>query len=260
METAKEEIFAKLEQEAKNTYIPKICANKLAYRWWHALRVLYFPVYEMLRLDVNYDLYSAYRQIDDDMMGVAFEKCCTLEGLKPAIFKIIDVIIQYEEFMAVVNAHPEIKICHDLAYELHEVKEKQKRRNGKSYFYGHLLPVAMNAYFDFRFQSITRVGVGFLHDSIEDIEYVDDAYLIKHCVSYRMVQNIKNLSKQEGESYFDFIMRVKSSVPFEPVTVIVKLSDLKHNMSDLKEGAQLDKYRFAYHILSKSYYEYHENY
>jgi hypothetical protein len=52
--------------------------------------------------------------------------------------------------------------------------------------------------------------------------------------------------KENGETYFDFIMKVRKC----SYAIPVKLADLEDNLSDLPEGSLKDKYRLARYILT----------
>lgn len=82
------------------------------------------------------------------------------------------------------------------------------------------------------------------HDLLEDTDITEEI-MIFHGVHPTVINWIKQLSRKKGESYFDFIMRLR-----EPAVVAIKLADLHHNSTDnAKEGSLLDKYRFAeYHL------------
>lgn len=82
------------------------------------------------------------------------------------------------------------------------------------------------------------------HDLLEDTECTEEI-MARAGVSGRVIGWVRQLTRRDDESYFDFIMRLK-----EPVPVAIKLSDLHHNMTDnSKEGSLLDKYRFTeYHL------------
>ena len=129
----------------------------------------------------------------------------------------------------------------------------QKRKDGKDYI-THPVAVAKIAERMIKEQGLLAETylddayvLSLLHDvwedtdvSLEEIrsefgEYIADAVLV--------------LSREEGETYFDFITYLgwnKDSLP-----IIVKLADLKHNMGDLKEGSLKDKYRFAQYYLQQ---------
>jgi len=136
----------------------------------------------------------------------------------------------------------------------------QKRKDGKPY-YTHVEAVANIVLMDW-FTLIPRVAqdnwnqhkdhvvaAAYLHDVIED-GGVTKQQLIDEGFSIMTAEIVDALSKKQGETYFDFIMRIHNGVPFRTGMVAVKLADLQHNMSDLNEGSLKDKYRFAEYILN----------
>lgn len=135
------------------------------------------------------------------------------------------------------------------------VKEKhknQKRKDGKPYF-THLEAVAKNIE---GFKSFLEkkgllsyyedlIIAGWAHDGIEDQGITDEEFE-KNGFSENSIELIKNVTKREGENYFDFIHRIAEA---GTLSIIIKLADLQHNMSDLNEGSLKDKYRFAQEYL-----------
>ena len=91
------------------------------------------------------------------------------------------------------------------------------------------------------------VMAALLHDTIEDT-YVTAEYLKEEGFPIMVVEMVQFVTKQPGENYFDFIMRLQETGHIG--AKMVKLADLRHNMSDLKEGAMKDKYRFAEYVLA----------
>jgi (p)ppGpp synthase/HD superfamily hydrolase len=87
----------------------------------------------------------------------------------------------------------------------------------------------------------------YLHDVIEDCGYTVSK-LQKERIPTEVAVNVEVLSRKKGETYFDYIMRVKN----RSVCRIVKIADLEHNISDLKEGSMKDKYRLAKYILENT--------
>lgn len=81
-----------------------------------------------------------------------------------------------------------------------------------------------------------------LHDVVEDTG-VSLTELHEKGFSPIVLDAIALVTKKEGENYADFIMWIAKSDNL--VAKKVKLADLKHNMSDLKEGSMKDKYRLA---------------
>lgn len=91
-----------------------------------------------------------------------------------------------------------------------------------------------------------------LHDTIED-GYIDGVKvtaqtLLEEGFSQTIVDTVLALSrdKENGETYFDFIMRTRQN----SYAIPVKLADLADNLSDLPEGSLKDKYRLAEYILT----------
>jgi (p)ppGpp synthase/HD superfamily hydrolase len=153
-----------------------------------------------------------------------------------------------------------IKKALDFARIAHE---GQFRRDGKPYF-THVEAVANKVSTDWL--SFTAyigraelyehkhnvVAAGFLHDVIEDCGITKEQ-LLTAGFSVLTVEIVDALTKKEGETYFDFIMRIHNGGPFREGVVAVKLADLWHNMNDNpKEGSLLDKYRLAEYILQSS--------
>lgn len=84
-----------------------------------------------------------------------------------------------------------------------------------------------------------------LHDVVEDTAAtIED---VRRAFGNYIASSVAFLTRQEGQTYYDFIMRLVKEHDFLPI--YVKLGDLKHNMSDLNEGSLKDKYRFAHLIL-----------
>lgn len=92
--------------------------------------------------------------------------------------------------------------------------------------------------------------VALLHDVVEDTdaELSDIAELFydqNNEFITKITAAIDALTKRDGETYLDAILRVREN----KIARIVKIADLTHNMSDLKPGTQRDKYSLALYIL-----------
>ena len=137
----------------------------------------------------------------------------------------------------------------------------QKRKDGKDYF-THVEAVANivktewlslvpqeSRYGNWNNCKDHVVAAAYLHDVIEDCG-VTKQDLLDAGFSVMTAEIVDALSKRKGENYFDFIMRIHDGGAFRTGMVAVKLADLQHNMSDLQEGSQKDKYRFAHYILN----------
>jgi (p)ppGpp synthase/HD superfamily hydrolase len=84
--------------------------------------------------------------------------------------------------------------------------------------------------------------VGVLHDVIEDTD-VSMETIFNAFPDIHIVQALAKLTRHEGQTYFDFINEIIQHGSI--IAKIVKIADIQHNMSDLKEGSLKDKYRFA---------------
>lgn len=63
-----------------------------------------------------------------------------------------------------------------------------------------------------------------------------------------IISNVMILTRKPSESYYSYVMRVIES----PIAKLIKLADIYHNKSDLKEGILLDKYRLTEYIILNS--------
>jgi len=86
--------------------------------------------------------------------------------------------------------------------------------------------------------------VAILHDTLEDCESVTKEILVKE-FGQDIADSVDALTKRPNDTYLDAILRVID----DEFATGVKIADLTHNMSDLKEGALKDKYRLALYIL-----------
>lgn len=87
-------------------------------------------------------------------------------------------------------------------------------------------------------------AVALLHDTLEDCATVTYDALIES-FGLSIAACVELLTKREGDSYLDSICRVKTC----EIATAVKIADLTHNMSDLREGSLKEKYRLAKYIL-----------
>lgn len=87
--------------------------------------------------------------------------------------------------------------------------------------------------------------VAWLHDTLEDTKITADDLLNKGIPKY-LIEMVEVISRKKDEDYFDFIMRCQHY----PITRKVKIADLTHNLSDLKNESMRDKYRLARYVLS----------
>ena len=127
-------------------------------------------------------------------------------------------------------------------------------------YIGHLLRVSDNArklYLDQYDNTEDADNIeltGYLHDIIEDTDITADD-LFEYGVPSSVVAGILSVTRQEGESYSEFIRRAAEN----PYGRFVKLADLKDNMDitrlqklDKEDFDRLKKYLKAYHQLIES--------
>jgi len=125
-------------------------------------------------------------------------------------------------------------------------QEKHKgisRTNGEPY-YNHLERVSDNVP---RYYEEAKIAA-LLHDTLEDTNTTYEELVAEFG---EVIANIvKNVTRPKHESYFDFINRIVDTK--DKNSIIVKLEDLRDNMSDSEEGSRLDKYRFAAVMLNQA--------
>lgn len=150
-----------------------------------------------------------------------------------------------------------LKLADEIADKAHK---GQKRKDGKPYIthpqavadiisrdFFELMPQNEAARANWSAVKNYVIMAGLLHDTIEDT-WVTSEYLKNAGMPAMVVDIVNTVTKRPGENYFDFTMRIVESGNVG--AKIVKLADLRHNMSDLAEGSMLDKYRFATYVLS----------
>lgn len=142
----------------------------------------------------------------------------------------------------------------------------QTRKNSGAPYISHPIAVANIAVSDIaRLQAISCkldleiiAIVALLHDVLEDTDATDLSIreLFKDQSSgfiRKILDALDALTKRKDETYLESIKRVMDN----RIARIVKKADLTHNMSDLKPGAQKDKYRLALFILELSFIDLH---
>lgn len=98
----------------------------------------------------------------------------------------------------------------------------QRDKMGCAYFQ-HPMRVAMRCTTD------EEKMVALLHDTIEDTD-VTAEYLLAEGFPQKIVDAILSVTKRDGESYEDFVIRVKQN----PLGRVVKLHDLEDNLDILR--------------------------
>lgn len=127
--------------------------------------------------------------------------------------------------------------CLEVAEEAHK---GQKRWNGEPYINHPLFVVS-------KFEEEKLKCVAILHDVIENSSY-DRSILSFKGVSNDIIDVVEILTRKESESYKNFILRICKNQE----AIRVKIEDIKHNLSDLKQGSLRDKYELALLILEKN--------
>jgi len=144
------------------------------------------------------------------------------------------------------------KKLESVAAEIAKIAHKgQVDLMGVDYFSGHLSSVASSLEGD-----SVLVAIGYLHDIIEDTEFskysLEFALMAKSGCPYDVVVSIVDgvvaMTKVSGESYEDYLVRVKAN----PLARAVKIADIKNNSdesrgvpSDSKYEKRVEKYKKA---------------
>lgn len=61
-----------------------------------------------------------------------------------------------------------------------------------------------------------------------------------------LFKELNELTRVSGQSYLDYILNIRNK---GDISILVKLADLEHNLSDLKAGDKSEKYNMARYIL-----------
>ena len=97
-----------------------------------------------------------------------------------------------------------------------------------------------------------QMAVALLHDVIED-SHITAADLLHAGIPQTVVDAVQCLTKQESESYEQFIQRIKAN----PLATAVKIADIEDNINILRLDAvtekdlqRVNKYHKAWHELN----------
>ena len=131
-----------------------------------------------------------------------------------------------------------IKIARDIATEAHS---GQKRKYTGEDYINHPRRIAE------KFSTEDSQVIAWLHDVLEDSDFTAND-LLKRQIRPIWIEIVECLTRQEGESYFNFIMRIKDVRQAK----IIKIADIRDNLINSKEGSLQDKYRLALYILENS--------
>jgi len=132
----------------------------------------------------------------------------------------------------------ELKKIEQIAREAHN---GQKRWNGDDYV-THPIRVAANMPND------KTKAIALLHDVLEDTDF-SMSELISRGVDIEIVNTLCFLTKGEIQTYSGYINGIVKSIDINTDAAIVKIGDLKDNLSDIPGGSQKIKYELALHLL-----------
>jgi guanosine-3',5'-bis(diphosphate) 3'-pyrophosphohydrolase len=141
-----------------------------------------------------------------------------------------------------------IEKAREIAKAAHEGQTRKFGADkGKSYFDTHINRVADRALYRDSFIRATS----FLHDTLEDTDVtVMDLRALR--IPEEVIDAVVAMTKQDGETYYDFIRRVDRN----DIARLVKRFDILDNSMNLTEGSLKDKYRFAYFSITKAHPEF----
>jgi len=165
-----------------------------------------------------------------------------------------------------VKEQNKFDIIHFLKYNPHmNIRQKalgyaelyhfgQTRKDGKPYI-SHPVAVAEIAEQIAKSRGITEQKflddlyvLAIFHDAIEESSNPETTKAeIREEFGDYYANSLEYLTRVEGQTYLHYIVKIKGH--YDPLVEIVKVADLRHNMSDLKEGSLKDKYRLAEYLL-----------
>lgn len=101
------------------------------------------------------------------------------------------------------------------------------------------------------------LATAYLHDVAEDVkewenresdiaDYLAERVSLSESDTTFLAKMLRNMNKHRYKDYLEFTLQAKAYYPSR----LVKISDIKHNLSDLKKtGSMRDKYMLALYIL-----------
>jgi len=139
------------------------------------------------------------------------------------------------------NQDAQVALALRIAEEAHR---GQTRWDGKTPYVEHPKAVAEDVFM----RGLGPGGqvVALLHDVLEDTSLTAEDLISKGIDKFD-VSLVQILTKRPGERYLNYILRCRSN----GWTRLVKMADLRHNLSNLKPGSLRDKYELAMHILAE---------
>ena len=130
-----------------------------------------------------------------------------------------------------------IDLCESIAREAHK---NQFRWDGKTSYITHPEEVSK------QFHEYKEICVAWLHDVIEDTEITRED-LLERGVPSEIVDAVDLLTKQKGQSYLDYILKLKDSNNL--LAINVKLADMNHNKKTSNKNGKI-KYELSDFILT----------
>lgn len=127
-----------------------------------------------------------------------------------------------------------------------EAHEGQFRKDGVTPYITHPIEVAKLVKSEVEYSDKEYlVAVAYLHDVLEDTK-VTIKELAEKGISRRVIADVVELSRFDGESYWEYIQRVceKDSIR------IVKVADIVHNLSTLTENMSSMRERYFKALLT----------
>lgn len=128
------------------------------------------------------------------------------------------------------------KIALKIATELHE--GQIRKVSGLPYI---VHPIAVADKFDDEDLKVCAV----LHDVIEDTSMTIRTLMQFYDLSNKQAKILNSLTKKKSIAYNEYIMDFE----YDFNARMIKIEDIKHNLSDLENGHQRDKYLLALHVL-----------
>lgn len=160
-----------------------------------------------------------------------------------------------------MNTNDKIREALELATTIHD---GQFRKNGNAPYITHPIAVCeiVKQYINenndrFCLTDIEIIDIqiiALLHDTCEDCTIMNKQELIQKIYDSfgeRVRMCVLQLTKDKSlDNYATYINRLITNGHI--FSLLVKFADLKHNMSDLQESPQLDKYRLASMLVSRT--------
>lgn len=136
----------------------------------------------------------------------------------------------------------QVKLAESIAREAHEGQFRKFGDDKDKPYIVHPERVANS------FSEPILSAAGWLHDVIEDTNITPED-LISRGIDKDIVEIVKLLTKQEGDTYDIFIERLSSNWRYSRLAMKVKVADLKDNLSSCPHGQMRDKYLMALKFL-----------